>query len=253
MRKAKFSDPNNLCVYCGERPATSRDHVIGKQFFPKDQRDGLPLVASCDACNSAMSQHEDYVRLLVVGACDHPMVEQMRQTELASALKIDLGLRKLSQRMLHRRPVLLPSGLIMPMCLTMDIYWDRLGIVLDNIVRGLYYLRTNARLPKDCEFHHDKCDSRGRIALAKKIVDGWSAAGLQEVQSPVFTYRFAVSDEDTVVTAWLLSFYDQIHFWVATTPPGFQQRTGTSELNSEPLDHFLAVHSRFRCYLSESK
>lgn len=32
------------CIYCLEREAEDGDHVISRQFFPKDKRDSLPKV-----------------------------------------------------------------------------------------------------------------------------------------------------------------------------------------------------------------
>lgn len=46
------------CVYCIEREAASADHVIAREFFPKDQRSDLPKVPACVECNNAKSRLE---------------------------------------------------------------------------------------------------------------------------------------------------------------------------------------------------
>lgn len=46
------------CIYCLEREAEDGDHVISRQFFPKDERDNLPKVPACKACNNAKSKLE---------------------------------------------------------------------------------------------------------------------------------------------------------------------------------------------------
>nr|BAJ06954.1 putative uncharacterized protein [uncultured bacterium]BAJ06955.1 putative uncharacterized protein [uncultured bacterium] len=51
------------CVYCLASPGVEPDHVVARQFFPKDQRwrGGLPQVPSCGDCNRAKQRIEDNV------------------------------------------------------------------------------------------------------------------------------------------------------------------------------------------------
>ncbi|MCK0745462.1 hypothetical protein [Chromohalobacter nigrandesensis] len=60
----------DLCYFCGS-PATSKEHVPPKSFFPKGGRRGyrrnLIKVPSCDAHNSLKSKDDEYVRALLVG------------------------------------------------------------------------------------------------------------------------------------------------------------------------------------------
>lgn len=60
----------DLCYFCGS-PATSKEHVPPKSFFPKggarDYRRNLIKVPSCDAHNSLKSKDDEYVRALLVG------------------------------------------------------------------------------------------------------------------------------------------------------------------------------------------
>lgn len=46
------------CVYCIEREANTADHVIVREFFPKNKRGDLPKVAACSECNNAKSKLE---------------------------------------------------------------------------------------------------------------------------------------------------------------------------------------------------
>lgn len=248
MRKKRFRDSDNLCRFCGVNPATSSGHVIGAQFFASDLRSGLPRIDACQGCNNGMAKHEDYVRLLVVGTCDHPEVVRLKETELATSLSKDKGLAALAIQMLRRRNVLLPSGIVLPYALTMDLDWGRLTIVLDNMVRGLYWRRTGSCLPRDCEFYHDKCDAPDRIQLAKDIQDNWSTSDPIEIAAPAFLCRSAISDDDPALSAWMLSFYDQLHLLVFTARPGFRSRVPDFVLNANPMDHFLRVHRGFRSF-----
>jgi hypothetical protein len=53
---------NKTCVYCGVPGAsTTADHVIAREFFPKDDRHNLPQVPACVACNNSKSALEHYI------------------------------------------------------------------------------------------------------------------------------------------------------------------------------------------------
>ncbi|WP_175836201.1 HNH endonuclease [Burkholderia multivorans] len=53
------------CVYCGVAPSTTGDHVIAREFFPKDARDNLPKVPACAKCNFDKSKLEHYLLTLL--------------------------------------------------------------------------------------------------------------------------------------------------------------------------------------------
>jgi hypothetical protein len=49
------------CVYCASNPSTTADHVFAREFLPVRERDSLPKVPACDACNRTKSTHEHYL------------------------------------------------------------------------------------------------------------------------------------------------------------------------------------------------
>jgi 5-methylcytosine-specific restriction endonuclease McrA len=50
MGKKKAS--KGLCVYCGERPAATRDHVIPKCLFDPPLPANMVTVPACEECNN---------------------------------------------------------------------------------------------------------------------------------------------------------------------------------------------------------
>jgi|WetSurMetagenome_2_1015567.scaffolds.fasta_scaffold132912_2 hypothetical protein len=52
------------CYICNQ-PATSREHVPAKCFFPKNKRVNLMTVESCDLHNIATSKDDEYVRNII--------------------------------------------------------------------------------------------------------------------------------------------------------------------------------------------
>jgi hypothetical protein len=88
----------NLCVYCGEEPAT-RDHVPSLIFLDLPYPQDLPVVPACKNCNQGCSKDELYVACLLdcavsgsVASCSRPKVKaELREHQ------------RLARRLLHSR------------------------------------------------------------------------------------------------------------------------------------------------------
>lgn len=55
---------SSLCAYCGG-PVETRDHVPSKVFLDSPYPVNLPVVPSCEACNSGFSPDEQYTACLI--------------------------------------------------------------------------------------------------------------------------------------------------------------------------------------------
>jgi len=56
---------SELCIYCGEREATTKDHVPPQCLFPTPRPDNLITVPSCDVCNGTFGKDDERVRNLL--------------------------------------------------------------------------------------------------------------------------------------------------------------------------------------------
>src|SRR5262245_40510953 len=111
-----------VCVICGEREATTRDHVPPKGIFPKP-RPQLVTVPACAQCNSGSSLHDESFRTylaLHVGAAD-----QRRSRLFGNALSSMKHNRRLLRRVLsssHEIPFATPAGVYVGHGL--KVLWD---------------------------------------------------------------------------------------------------------------------------------
>lgn len=68
----------NLCAYCGVAIATTKDHVISRNLWPDDERNGVTFirVPACSPCNGQKSKVDNFLRDYLVidedGGC-HPL------------------------------------------------------------------------------------------------------------------------------------------------------------------------------------
>jgi hypothetical protein len=68
MRQLRsFGDEREVlsCVYCGNGPIESRDHVPSRVLLDEPYPENLPVVPACAPCNNGFSQDEEYVACLV--------------------------------------------------------------------------------------------------------------------------------------------------------------------------------------------
>jgi len=85
-----------LCVYCAERPSESGDHVFAKEFFLLRDRDNLPKVPACKACNEAKSKLEHYLTSVLPFGGRHKSAKTNLETRVPQRLKKN---RKLSKQL----------------------------------------------------------------------------------------------------------------------------------------------------------
>jgi len=70
---------NNLCIYCGKNPASTKDHVPPKSFFPRPRPANLITVPSCGDCNNMFGKDDERVRNIVTSINTteiHPAIRQ---------------------------------------------------------------------------------------------------------------------------------------------------------------------------------
>ena len=70
-RKRGGVDVSKKCVFCGTEDATTRDHIPPKSVFPKNHRDNLLTVPSCENCNGE-SNNDDEMFKVMIGLTTEP-------------------------------------------------------------------------------------------------------------------------------------------------------------------------------------
>lgn len=70
---------SDLCIYCGQRPATTKDHVPPKSFFPRPRPHNLITVPCCYQCNAGYGKDDERVRNILTSLDateDHPAIRE---------------------------------------------------------------------------------------------------------------------------------------------------------------------------------
>jgi hypothetical protein len=214
-----------VCVYCGQRPGETRDHVVAKCFFPGSLPSDMITVPCCEECNRRYSTDEDYVRSLI--CMDYRVVEsndsalrQLVGPVTRSLMRTDYtGL--LRSIMNSSRPVTLYSkgGICLGKTRAVRRADERFDNVARKIILGLYYHETGQRLADgytvqvktigtDMEF---AANTLGSCPIS------WSL--LRILGNDVFRYMYSFVDTDPGLSVWVFDFYGSFIFIGMTASP----------------------------------
>ncbi len=147
MRKRSRNQAQATCYMC-DMPATSREHVPPKCFFPeqkdfgraKDYRRNLMSVPSCDLHNSEKSKDDEYLQFVITSHFENnPIAQKQFSTKIMRAVKRNPSMYGFIK---DNYPITVfgkPSA-----AYTIDR--NRFDKELDHIARALYYLHHKSKL-----------------------------------------------------------------------------------------------------------
>lgn len=207
--------PLQLCVYCGNRPRETKDHVVPRGLFHTRDRHMI-TVPACAACNQSKQPGDAYLREYLVAdhqGSKHPEAQRLFSGPVARAIE---------RRQSRLAPQVSQASVV---TLFVDGFWQDMAVVevdaelvnteLSFIVRGLYFHEAKTRLPPEYEVKSVRLP-QDHITTAMEWfaerLTGESHPRLRMLGNRVFWYVMVVDQDDPYVTGWLLCFYDRVFF-----------------------------------------
>jgi hypothetical protein len=231
------SNASGLCVYCSQRAAVNREHVIARGFFPKPRPGGLPSVPACRECNAGrgdggttdLSADEEYVRTVMsaeVGATRHPDAIKLMTNEVTRSVNrsvlANTGFARMLADSLEVATARNDLGIILGQVGLMHVSVPRIVRVLQKITRGLFYYVHNRPLPPAIRPWVSATLSQQRAIPIRGLMDlmkhrtGWRCYGNQKT---VCWYGATWGDPATSTQFMLLTvFYSRFVFYTDTVP-----------------------------------
>jgi len=194
------------CVYCLERGAGTADHVIAREFFPKDKRGDLPKVAACAECNNAKSKLEQALTAIMPFGARHADAGQalaMAEPRLAKNRRLHSAL--ISGVAYSMRSI--NGGPWQPE-MTVPVNQADIERLCWFIVKGLAHHHWEVALGHEhfvrASFLNEASRSRFDLFFA-----GAARAKVQrDFGDGVFSYEGVQSQECPELTLWKMSIYD---------------------------------------------
>jgi hypothetical protein len=202
------------CYLCANRPATTREHVIAKAFFPQPIPSMLkPLLTlpACQQCNQSYSDDEQYfaTQLSLIDAPQyHQLGGSVFQRLRRGFRKRPTDLRKILQRVQGNVPVLTLAGIFLGYAARTTFDGNKTSRVLEKIARGLFFHHTGT-LPdpiKSPTINFLTQDRLRRATLEQLGYDAWQKAQFCNAWDPYFRYQGYV-DPAGEGSIWWLRFY----------------------------------------------
>lgn len=195
--------------------ATTRDHIPPRGLFPAPRPHNLVTVPACEKCNHGSSLHDEYFRLTVAtGSRSSPQSFSLLQQRILPRMSKNPALIAELMRSVHWAPVRSEGGIFLGHAPVFPIDRPRIQIVIEKIVKGLYYHRNKRRLPSDqvvTPFLYNP-------TIEKQFQEAITLLPLYNVgDGSVFSYRYLMGDGPSPMSYWFFMFYNDTTFIITRT------------------------------------
>lgn len=209
------------CVYCGQAPATTRDHVVSKGLYVAPYPNNLLTVPACWPCNQRKSASEDSLRdFLSMDLLSAPAPDARSLFHSTVARAVVRNRSKIARELVQhgrRIPIYSPGGLFAGFAFAVDLPDDPVSTTLAFMVRGLYFALCGARLDPTVQI-----EIRRSMTTPHEFASLWDQATLAEyprfTQGTVFRCLYAQLPPDPACSVWALQFYERTAFMAESNP-----------------------------------
>ncbi|RJP94847.1 MAG: hypothetical protein C4518_02465 [Desulfobacteraceae bacterium] len=209
---------NQLCIYCGGKEATTRDHVPPKSFFAKPRPSNLITVPSCNDCNCEYGKDDERIRNLIISIDTteiHPMVKGKIDKKRDRSFRRKEGRSNLghfinSIRMVKRYT---ENGEYLDLFPAFDLDQSIIDRFLERMVRALLY--------KENGMEYIDLDLKWKMAPSEKDLASMPdeqkafifSRPVKEIGDGIFAYvGYFIKGKTN--SLWILNFFEGIEFMV---------------------------------------
>lgn len=149
---SKPKENSQVCVLCGNQPATTKDHVPPKTIFVKPRPNDMIKVPSCFSCNNDGSKADEEFSLFV---CSNATIGKndtssaLYKQKLIPTLNHNNRLRKQAVDEAKMVEITSKQGIYLGEAYAIKWSAKAHNDVIKRITRGLYYHHFNEILPQD--------------------------------------------------------------------------------------------------------
>lgn len=207
-----------VCIYCGEREATTKDHVPPKCIFPEPRPGNLITVPCCEICNRTYGKDDERVRNLLTS---------LKTTEEHSAIKEQIAKKRdRSYTRVEGRSNLqhiiasvekvgrhTSGGIYLGEALAFTLDQPTIDRFIQRLARALLY-HENAIAHVECDIEWKMSPDEAELDRMPQDIKAFLFSGkVKDFGEGVFSYVGYFYPEK-VSSLWLLNFYSGIEFMV---------------------------------------
>lgn len=206
QRKMKIYKKSDVCVLCGNAPATTRDNVPPGSVFNRPHPSDLVRVPSCFECNNKASALDEkfgvYLSLHVGDDTENGM--ELYAKKIKPTLDHNKRLRRTIVDGIF--PVSLRSTEGKNLGNAHAVLWDSESHdrVIERTIRGLHYYHTGVILGERARVKVQYLKS-----LDRKIMEMFQRYPIFTMGGRQFMYKFMFSPDHPLLSAWLFQFHER--------------------------------------------
>ncbi len=195
---AEVTDTTPVCIYCGLRPGSSRDHIPSLGLFSKPAPSNLITVPSCSECNRSFSIDEEYFRAILLYS--HYGMQVPEEVWNRNERGLDRERSRLFDLLVDNLQVTETDLLT----IEINVAHNRMNTVLVKTLRGLYYHHFG-QLLKEGDWSISRVGSIKEMSI---LAQRWLGTSVfTEIGTSVFAYRFTEISGEDFSSLWQMNFY----------------------------------------------
>ena len=202
---------SEICVLCGLRQATTRDHVPPRGFF-KGLEAQFITVPACSQCNNGASSDDEDMRFFVSMQVGKQALgaAQLWDSAALKSVKRKHSLRRQVVDTAREVAVTDPQGQRV-VRLAVEVPARLYNTVFGRTTRGLYFHHTGRLLPPQVRVQVWPLTSTPDLEVLQPLIQ-------QEVAGGALSYWYGVAAEEPHSSLWLYRFYAQ--HWIQACTGG---------------------------------
>jgi len=203
----------NICVICGQKSATTYDHIPPKCIFPEPRPSDLITIPACEECNKSTETLDEEFRVFI------NMFVGNKSVETEKLWKNTLRTLQHNSRLLEKakasfRPADLTSEHSIIIGKTNVVVWDNsVNKVFEKIICGLYWYHFREILVDRVMI--TVCHKQSISSTAVETVKLWESNFVGNGQ---FLYKYVRAHDVPLRSAWLLVFHKSLAVFGYTNP-----------------------------------
>jgi hypothetical protein len=187
------------------------DHVIAREFFPKENREGIPKVPACKSCNSSKSELETELTAVLAFGSRSDSGRQVLIEDIPRRLAKNNRLARELNFLAELRWDEAESGLITPN-LNLPIDEKKLEKLFALIATGLIFDRFDVLIPPEYSVHVAAITEEAESSIKSKFFPDLNGVVWGDIGSGAFQYVGRQGVDYPQLSIWLMRFYTGVTF-----------------------------------------
>ena len=215
-----MTERKKLCIYCGDKPGYTNDHVPPKSILIKPYPDNLPTVPACSDCNSTFGKSIDeklklYIAKLIVS--NITIVSPSSKKFLESARRTLESNKSVLQKLKND----------ISRVANLDVYVMKFDLqerkdhifALERIIKGLFYYKYNRVFPKN---YLIKVYDQLKTPINSIFIKEQICSEKISIADDIFFALHSEAKDKEGASLWELHFYSVYKVWICTLPNDFE-------------------------------